>query len=196
MWSTLNSFIKPVNENIICKIKKDDVFVNDKRMISNLFNDYFSSVVIKLISQRLTTKFDDGYFDIFELSPMKIMSCFKIVLPNEVFFWFWKLKSSSLDVGHISRRVFDLNPQYFTLTLTNLINNSLEGGYFLDIFKLSNVVPVFKKDCHFQLNSYTPISIASLVCKLYEKLVRLQISKFLNDNNLINLVLFKHLILK
>ena len=37
MWSTLNSFIKPVNENIICKIKKDDVFVNDKRMISNLF---------------------------------------------------------------------------------------------------------------------------------------------------------------
>ena len=76
MWRTLNSFIKPVNENIICKIKKDDVFVNDKRMISNLFNDYFSSVVIKLISQRLTTKFDDGYFDIFELTPMKIMSLF------------------------------------------------------------------------------------------------------------------------
>ena len=88
MWSTLNSFIKPVNKNIICKIKKDDVFVNDKRVISNLFNDYFSSVVIKLISQRLTTKFDDGYFDIFELNPMKIMSFFKPVLPNEVFFWF------------------------------------------------------------------------------------------------------------
>ena len=90
-----------------------------------------------------------------------------------------------MDVGHISRRVFDINPQYFTLILTNLINDSLEGGYFPDSFKLSKVVPVFKKGCRFQLNSYRPISIASLVCKLYEKLVLLQITKFLNDNNLL-----------
>ena len=101
------------------------------------------------------------------------------------YFLFSKLKSSSLDVGHISRRVFDLNPQYFSLNLTNLINDSLEGGYFPDIFKLSKVVPVFKKACRFQLNIYRPISIASLVCKLYEKLVLLKITEFLNDNNLL-----------
>ena len=52
-------------------------------------------------------------------------------------------------------------------------------------FKLSKVGPVFKKGCRFQLNSYRPISIASLVCKLYEKLVLLQITEFLNDNNLL-----------
>jgi hypothetical protein len=74
------------------------------------------------------------------------------------------------------------NIDIFVEPLTYIVNLSLEKGVFPDAFKIAKVVPLFKAGQKHSYNNYRPISLLSVFSKVLEKIVKDQLTKYLNDN--------------
>ena len=62
----------------------------------------------------------------------------------------------------------------------------LRTGLVPAVWKMSLVVPLFKKSSHADPRNYRPVSLTSVCCKVMEKLVVLQLRDFLEDNGLLS----------
>ena len=69
--------------------------------------------------------------------------------------------------------------------LSILFNKSLTLGKVPSDWKCANVTPIFKKGKKSQPGNYRPISLTSVVCKLLETVIRDNMVKFLEENQLI-----------
>ena len=66
-----------------------------------------------------------------------------------------------------------------------LMNRSFEEGIFPDIWKIANVIPIFKKGDKSQPSNYRPVALLSCIGKLQERIVFKNMYNFLLDNNLL-----------
>jgi hypothetical protein len=66
------------------------------------------------------------------------------------------------------------------------LNQSIVSGVFPDEWKLSKVIPLFKRGERSDLNNYRTISIIPVVAKVFERIVYDQLYEYLTDNNLIS----------
>ena len=73
-------------------------------------------------------------------------------------------------------------------SLTHLINLSLTNGYFPDPLKLANVIPIYKACEKMMVNNYRPISLLSIVSKVFEKVFYSRLYNFLKAQK----ILYKH----
>jgi hypothetical protein len=69
--------------------------------------------------------------------------------------------------------------------ITHIVNKSIETLTFPKCWKRALVRPIPKKSCVEQLKDLRPISILPVLSKVLEKVVLNQLTKFLNDNNII-----------
>ena len=75
--------------------------------------------------------------------------------------------------------------QLFAPCLARLINQSLHTGIFPDKLKIAKVIPLFKeKGDDFDFENYRPISLLSVLSKIYERVVFDQIYEYFHSNNL------------
>ncbi len=70
--------------------------------------------------------------------------------------------------------------------LSLVFNKSLSEGVVPEEWKIANVTAIFKKGNVTSAGNYRPVSLTSIVCKLLESLIRDQVMKFLDDNNLLS----------
>ena len=96
------------------------------------------------------------------------------------------LKTNKAVGGEIPTKI--LKECEFTFdVLTKFINKSVETGYFPDSLKLANLAPVFKKEDPLEKSNYRPVSILSLLSKVYEKVIYNQLSDY-SDSFLNNIL--------
>ncbi len=69
---------------------------------------------------------------------------------------------------------------------SELFNFSLSIGEFPDIWKLANVIPIFKKGDSMYCNNYCSISLLCCISKVFEKLIFNHIYCYLRCHGLIN----------
>ena len=70
-------------------------------------------------------------------------------------------------------------------SLTIIINQMITTGIFLDVFKVSKVMPIFKKgDCYLMKN-YRPISLLPTISKIFESVIHDQMFEYFNNFNLL-----------
>ena len=62
----------------------------------------------------------------------------------------------------------------------------MESGILPLSWKQANVVPIFKKGKRNDPNNYRPVSLTSSSCKLLETLIRDEVIKHQDDNNLLS----------
>jgi len=86
----------------------------------------------------------------------------------------------------ISHRILKEVKHQISKPLSILFNKSLTVGIVPSDLKRGNVTPVSKKGDKSQLGNYRPISLTSVVCKLMETIIRENMVKSFEDNNIIN----------
>ena len=74
---------------------------------------------------------------------------------------------------------------FFSLWLSELVNLSFEIGVFPDILKVAKVNPLHKKESKIDHRNYRPISLLSVVSKIFEKLIYKRIYFYLDQKKLL-----------
>ena len=69
--------------------------------------------------------------------------------------------------------------------LSLIYNNCIDTGVFPDIWKKSNIVPVYKRGDKQIIDNYRPISLLPICGKILEKNLLNSIYKFFEENNLL-----------
>ena len=92
-------------------------------------------------------------------------------------------KSPGLD--GISVRLLKDTSDVIAQPLANIFNLSLQTAIFPDEWKIAKVSPVFKEGNTTDCGNYRPISVISVVAKLFEGLVYNQLRTFIADNSIL-----------
>ena len=95
-----------------------------------------------------------------------------------------KTKATGLDI--ISARLIREWTDIISGRLYDLFNKSLISGIFPDDWKCARVTPLFKQGESFDLNNYRPISVISVVAKVFERIVYDQLYNFLSSEEIIS----------
>lgn len=70
--------------------------------------------------------------------------------------------------------------------LASILNNALNQNYYTARWKLAKVIPILKKGKNpTDFSSYRPISLTCNLSKIFEKLIKSDLNRFLNSNNII-----------
>ena len=69
--------------------------------------------------------------------------------------------------------------------LTHIINLSITTGSIPDDLKMARIVPLYKKNSNTHVGNYRPISVLSVISKVFEKVVCMQLSAYLSENRLL-----------
>ena len=95
-----------------------------------------------------------------------------------------KTKSTGLD--NISAKLIRECADIISGPLCDLFNKSLKSGIFPDDWKCARVIPLFKQGDSSDLNNYRPISVISVVAKVFERIVYDQLYNFLSTEGIIS----------
>ncbi|KAL7630702.1 UNVERIFIED_CONTAM: hypothetical protein RMT77_019088 [Armadillidium vulgare] len=149
--------------------------------VANILNNFFSSVFTKENLDNVPSMQDikDFYID-------NILDTFEI-FEEEVAFQIDKLlinKSPGPD-GLYPVHLKSLK-DILVKPLTKLFNESLQQGIVPHDFKLANITPIFKKGDHKLPNNYRPISLTSIVGKIFEAILASRLVGHLEDHELLN----------
>ena len=71
--------------------------------------------------------------------------------------------------------------------LTRIFNKSLSMAKFPRIWKRANVLPIFKKAEAFIASNYRPVSLLSILAKVFEKIVFKHLYNYFRDHFLITI---------
>ena len=77
----------------------------------------------------------------------------------------------------------------FSKPLSDMINTYFTTGIFPSVLKVANIIPIHKKGdkCDkFDCNNYRPISPLSNISKIYEKMMHICLTSFLNKNKVLS----------
>ena len=87
----------------------------------------------------------------------------------------------SKGAGHdgLAPNIFHLMSVELSFPLSNFINACLESGHFPDFLKVARITPVYKNGDPTQFGNYRPISVLSVVSKIFERVMQDRLSKFL-----------------
>ena len=93
--------------------------------------------------------------------------------------------NKSTGADQISARLLRECQDELVLPLKLLFNRSLQEGLVPNLWKCANVTPIFKKGSKCEAGNYRPISLTSVVIKIFERILRDKITSFLDKHNLI-----------
>ena len=186
VWQAINSIIsnKSKNQSV------SSLYINEKKdtssdpvIISNEFNEYFSSIAgltrnkiphsTKHFSSFLKNRNNNTLF-ISPTDEVEVISCISSLNSN---------KSSG--PYSIPVNILHLMKADIAKPLSQIINLSFSTGQFPSQLKVAKVIPVFKKDSPLVCSNYRPISLLSNIDKIIEKLMYSRVIKFLEVTNCI-----------
>ncbi len=187
LWSGIKAIISQkisTSHSTINKIK--DKFGNvtsDPSEMSNIFNDFFTTVADKITSEipktpksPLSYLFNRNSDSIF-LSPVTHEEVLDLI----------NLLNSAKSVGpnSIPTKLLKVIGPFISPCLASLVNESFQVGIFPSKLKVAKVVSLFKKGNPELASNYRPISLLSIFSKLFEKLMYKRLYRFLEVHNII-----------
>jgi basic membrane lipoprotein Med (substrate-binding protein (PBP1-ABC) superfamily) len=67
--------------------------------------------------------------------------------------------------------------------LSKIFNKSLSSGAYPDELKDAKITPIFKSGMRSEVNNYRPISVLSVIAKVFEKIVSNQFYEYISSND-------------
>ena len=172
------------NNDDLSNIYHNNVFIDDKTTMANVFNNYFSSIGENLArdippSNRQFHNFlDQPNPDSLFFLPTNRYEILKIVakLQNK--------KSS----GHDGVNNFAFKKIILSIVdpLVHIFNLSITQGYVPNSMKIAKVIPLFKTGERHHVNNYRPISLLPSFSKVLEKIIHLRTVSFFKYHDLLS----------
>ena len=72
-----------------------------------------------------------------------------------------------------------------TQVLTKIFNKSLDETKLPEDWKLAHIASIFKKGKKLLADNYRPVSLLSIVCKIFEKIIRAHLMEHLEKNEIL-----------
>ena len=185
MWKSINHLInKKPKSSCISSLQIDDQIVIENSSISNLFNEYFTDIGPTLSSQISETNVN---FEMYMKFSAKEQFNFRDIHIQEVLREISNLNTSkSAGSDNIPAKLIKDAKDVVAPFLTIIFNASLKSGIFPDDFKIARVSPIYKSGNKKERGNYRPISVLSIIAKIFEKLVYSQLNKFLTENSILS----------
>ena len=180
--------VKPLSGNKIkgnpniALVESNDL-ITDEKSLAETFNNYFVNVVLSLGINILDDKSGKGDVSSYDNRPTIITIKQDITDKNKVFSFRKvtkdEISSAIQTLNHkkatlpndIPTKIIQQFSDFFTDFLYNNFNSCLESGMFPDELKLTEVVPVYRKNEKKDKSNYRPISILSNMSKIYERCI-------------------------
>jgi len=180
----IGTFYRYINRRLSCKSGVGPLksptgeTVTDSTKKAAFLNDYFSSVftrdndVCKEFKRRLSGGLSLGSFDI---TPDIILKFVRKCTTG-----------TSAGPDGIPQSFLKQFISQLLLPFTELFKYLRHIGHMPSQWKTANITSVFKKGLSSEVSNHSPISLTSIFCKLFERLIQNKILTYLSDNNLIS----------
>ena len=110
----------------------------------------------------------------------------QLYLPVEVYQVIQNQSSKKAAVPeNIPIKFYKIAGEWIADFLSGYFNKCLVHGYFPNALKIAKVKPIFKPGKRSSMNNYRPISLLSSLAKVFEKLISMRLTKFLEDSNIL-----------
>ena len=176
-WKIINRVMNKCRSPKIPPLLINNQFILDCRDKAKLFNDFFSEQCKPIVNSSVLPNFaflTVKRIDELIISNDEISSLIRNINPN---------KAAGSD--GISGQMLLICDDSVTLPLKIIFSNILLSSTYPDIWKLANVIPIFKKGDKQLIKNYRPISLLPICGKLFEKIIFNNFYSYLNTNNLI-----------
>jgi hypothetical protein len=174
-WSVVKD-VRGVESGMVCTASPDE------------FNDYFISSVediIKNIARSPTDPIDA--LQQMNIGPHCSFRDWKLIDVNELLSTVSSMKNStSRDCYGWSTSLLKEVVEVIADPLTKVINGCLAQGTFPDDLKRARTVPIYKKGDKAAVSSFRPISILPVLGKLLEKIMKVQVYRYFEENRLLS----------
>ena len=192
LWKHLKSLGYQSNSknstNIVLDV--DGTKCHDKKAVADHFNQFFTQIASNLVSklprqEHMTYDVDSVNFknqyknivpDSFKLQEISEEFVFKEFLSLNI--------NKSTGIDGIPARFIKDAAEAIKGPITFIINLSLRSSIVPTEMKLAKVIPLHKKKSRLDAGNYRPVSILSVVSKVLEKAVFLQLNSYLVKNKL------------
>src|SRR5271170_3442091 len=177
------SFVKYKTKGQHCSVQslkdKNGNMISDPKEKANLLNQHFHSVFTKEIESE-SSELPNRTEETFSLHDIVLLKPGIVQLVKNL----QQHKSPGPD--GISPRFLKLAPEEISEYLLILFNKCLVLEKMPSKWKTANVTPVFKKGSRSSPENYRPISLTSVVCKMFEHIITSNLAKFLERHQLFN----------
>ena len=163
----------------------DGQITADKQIISEKFNDFFVSIGSNLAhkipnqAQSPLSYHGNRLSNTIFLEPVSEEEVYSIVT---------NLKNSAPGYDEVTAGILKLSLPVINGPLTHILNLSLLEGVFPSELKVANVLPLYKADDDMLFNNYRPVSLLSVLSKVFERIMYNRLISFLENNK----ILFKN----
>ena len=162
------------SSNVPSLFYNNGITLSNLEEIVNAFNVYFANIGEKLaseIEENINNTAD--YTNYISMLPsVETRFEFKCITDNDARLAIDKLenKSSSGRDGLVNK-LLKLLKFELSKSLTLIINQMITTSVFPDSFKISNIIPLFKKGDSPLLSNYRPISLLPTISKIFERIL-------------------------
>ena len=149
------------------KLYHNEKCYTDGHTVSNLMNDYFSSVRIKLQQQ-----FRPVDNNLYEFAAPRLLRLFYIsdISIQDIVTEISRLNTNkAVGSDNIGAKIIRMCPEIFAYSLAKIFNRAIEKAEYPTQLKIARVVALFKKGNHYLANNYHPICLLSSCNKIFEK---------------------------
>ena len=182
MWRTINKVLdKAPNLTTIMQIRDGSKTVSDSKQIANALNSHFVNIGPRLAS-RIEIKPGDDPLCRLNNRTEEIVFQFKHENDRTVLEYIQNLKQGkSAGPDKIPTAILKDAADLICKPLTMIFNSCSRLGTFPDRWKIARMTPIYKSGAKDDTNNYRPISILSVLSKLYEKIAYDQLIDFLQS---------------
>ena len=183
-WSAyrpfLNSKTKQANDIIL---KEDNMVINDKKEIADLFNNYFVQIA-DCAAQVNEVDYGQDYEkhpSILAIHERNTKGYFKFQHTNQAL-----VEKLLRDInvrkscGHdmMSPRLLKESAAVIAGPIANIINSSVDLCKYPSSWKMGQVTPLFKKDDELNKANYRPVTVLPALNNVYERILAAQLNDF------------------
>ena len=180
MWHEMNSLMGRNKVRQKVEIKHSGEILNNPEAASHI-NEYFATV-----ATNLAREFEPQLLPYEFHGPRVVNSCtFDPVTPEEIVTIVGAFGSKKRNVDEIQLSILNLIILMISPFLSFIFNRCIEEGVYPDVFKLARVVPIHKSGDKYNVSNYRPIGTLCIFNKIFEKLIHVRLSMFLEINNVL-----------